>query len=412
MKIINILLLLLFTTSINAKVVSEDEQIIRAIYYIEHNKNREASLIWKELFEVTNNQKYLIEYFYSALSYKDIKEVIKELKSSLGKKKSKELYELLASLYSKEGNTDGVLEVVESLKNDDAESMYELAYLYSINGKQNKSLNIYKKLYKKEKSWEALKGILSILSVQGKTKEATDILWRAIKSKKMPKDAYLVYVGLIDYKKDTKKAIFTFKKLLKITHDRRYIKQLISLYLFSKDYDSIIKILNKSRYDDKLLYELLLSKQKFVRAYMVLYRLYESSKDARWLTEKAILTYEIASKYKAIDSRVISRVSELFDRSIKRGVSSPTYYNYYGYILIDHNKDIKKGISLVKKAVSVEPKNIYYLDSLAWGYYKLKDCNRAKKVVDKIVKIKSKNLEPDIKQHIKIIKKCKVKKDK
>ena len=409
MKIVNLIFaLLLLLTVANANNRSEDELIVKAIYYANNKKPKEAANIWKTLFEKTNNQKYLVEYFYAALSYKDIKDVIKEIKASLSKKKSKELYELLASLYSQQGDTNGVLDTIEHIQGNNVESLYELAYLYTIKGKKDKALKIYKRIYKKDKSWDALKGILSILSSQKKLDEASKILWKAIKDNKhLPKDAYLVYVGLVDYKKDTDNIIYAYKKLFLLTGKKEYIKQLISLYLYKKDYDSIIKILELTHYDNKLLYELYISKQKIVLAYKVLYKLYKDTKDPKWLAEKAILTYEVANKYKAVDDNTIKELSRLFEESFKKGAGTPTYYNYYGYTLIDYNKEIAKGIKYVKKALKKEPHNIYYLDSLAWGYYKHKECKKAKKIVNSIGSKEKKILEEDIIEHINKIKRCK-----
>ena len=56
--------------------------------------------------------------------------------------------------------------------------------------------------------------------------------------------------------------------------------------------------------------------------------------------------------------------------------------------MIDFNIDIKRGLVLVKKALETEPNNIAYIDTLAWGEYKLKNCKEAyiqmKKVVDEV----------------------------
>ncbi len=410
-KISIVILVFLSMLQINASNldINEDELIMKAIYYSEHNQPKDAAKIWKKLFENSNKESYLVEYFYTSLQFKKINEVIKELKASLAKKKNEELYELLASLYQKEGNTDALLEMLEDRSSsNDIESLYQIAYLYSIKGKYDKALKIYKQIYNKDKSWNALKGILSILAKQNKINEASNILWDAIhKNQNLPNEALLVYAGLIDLKKDNKKAIYIFNKLYSKTKDKKYIKQLISLYLYNKDYDSIIKILEKSRYDDKLLYELYLSKKRAVDAYMLLDSLYNKTKNPKWLAEKAILTYEIASNLKAVDKRVVDRVDELFEKALKKGVRTPTYLNYYGYTLIDNDVDIKKGIKLIKEALKGEPDNIYYLDSLAWGYYKLKDCKKAKEIMKKIKEIESQNLEDEILKHQKAIDECK-----
>ena len=384
---------------------SEDELIIKALVYTESNP-KEAAAAWKKLFELTNNEKYLVEYFYASLAYRDIKDVIRELKVVLSKKKSKELYELLGGLYSKDGNTDGVIEVIEDMSNKDIDSMYELAYLYSLKGEDNKSLKIYKKIYQKEHSWKSLKGVISILYKQEKEAEASALLWKAIQKDKLPTEAYMVYAGFLNLKKDSNKAIYVFKKLYSTTKDKKYLKQLISLYLYKKDYDSLIELLEQTHYDDSLLYELYISKQESIKAFGLLDDLYEKTKNPKWIGEKAILTYEIANSYNAVDKRVIKAMSDLFEKAFKLGLNTPMYYNYYGYTLIDYDYEIKKGIEYVKKAVAIDSKNIFYLDSLAWGFYKLGKCAEAKKVASDMQKL-GKIEEDDILEHIKKIENCK-----
>ena len=74
--------------------------------------------------------------------------------------------------------------------------------------------------------------------------------------------------------------------------------------------------------------------------------------------------------------------------------------------MIDYDLNIQRGVFLVKKALEKDTKNIAYLDTLAWGEYKLKNCQEAfkqmKKVVDEI------GLDdPEIKMHWQKIKECK-----
>ena len=384
---------------------SEDELLMQAIYYSQKDP-KESANSWKKLFELTNNEKYLVEYFYASLQYKDIKEVIKEIKEVLRTRKSKELYELLGGLYSKDGDTDGVIEVIENLSGGNIESMYELAYLYSLKGEDDKSLAMYKKIYAKEHSWKSLKGILSILVKEKKKKEAAELLWKEVHSKKLPKEAYLALGSLLNFEKETDKAIYVFKYLHKNYKNRDYTKQLISLYLFNKDYDSLIKLLEESHFDDNLLYELYISKLYKVKAYKLLYKLYKDTKKPKWLAERAILTYEIADQLKAVDDRVLNRMSELFEKAFKEGADDPMYYNYYGYTLIDYDKDINKGIEYVKKALAQKPNNSYYIDSLAWGYYKIGKCKEAKELMQKLKKLGPIE-EDDILKHYKKIEKCK-----
>ena len=286
--------------------------------------------------------------------------------------------------------------------------MYELGYFYSLKEDNKKALEIYKKLYKREHSWRSLKRILSILIEEKRYSEAKSILWKEIQKNKLPKDAYMIYATLIDFKKDLNRAIFIFKKLYEKTKESKYINQLINFYLYKKDYKSLFDILEKTHYNDRLLYELYSANGKIFKAYNLLYSLYDKSKNPKWIAEKAILTYEIADKSKTVDNRVLKKVSEFFKKAFNLGVHDAIYFNYYGYTLIDRNKDIKKGLEYVKKAIAIKPNNSYYLDSLAWGYYKLGRCQEAKKVAKKIKELGSVK-EKEILIHLEKIDKCKEK---
>ena len=387
---------------------SEDELIIKALYY-DINNAKLAAKAWKELFLKTNNDQYLIEYFNDALTFKDIKEVIKELKEILKNKKNKELHELLANLYIKEGSNSSAIDILENVKNLDIDTLYQLAYLYMLTNKDEKALALYKKIYKMDKSWDALKGELAIYAKQKDTSKIKELLWQEIQNNpKLPKEAYLTYLGLIDLKQDTNNAIYIFQKLYEKTKNKEYLKELIGLYIYKKDYKKLIPLLQETHYDNKLLYELQISKGNLEDAVKTVDLLYKETKDPSYLAEKAILTYELATKYKSLNKDVIQTVSNTFEKAFSLGLNNDMYYNYYGYILIDNNIDVKKGLSLVKMATLKNKDNIYYLDSLAWGYYKLNQCKEAEDIITKIKKISSSVKEDDIRTHIEIInKKCK-----
>ncbi len=43
--------------------------------------------------------------------------------------------------------------------------------------------------------------------------------------------------------------------------------------------------------------------------------------------------------------------------------------NYIGYTLAEQNRDLDRALVLIKRALSLDPANGYYIDSLAWVYY-------------------------------------------
>ena len=66
-----------------------------------------------------------------------------------------------------------------------------------------------------------------------------------------------------------------------------------------------------------------------------------------------------------------------FEEAMALGNDDSIYLNYYGYTLIDKEVDIKKGMKIIEDALVQQPNNTYYLDSLAWGYYKNRDCDQS-----------------------------------
>jgi len=101
---------------------------------------------------------------------------------------------------------------------------------------------------------------------------------------------------------------------------------------------------------------------------------------------------------------VLESVIKKFSKALEK-VNNPVYQNYLAYLLIDYDKDIKKGILLVNKALEKEPDNIAYIDTLAWGEYKLNNCNNAYKQMKKVVD-KAGLEEKEIKFHWEKIKEC------
>jgi hypothetical protein len=61
----------------------------------------------------------------------------------------------------------------------------------------------------------------------------------------------------------------------------------------------------------------------------------------------------------------------LLEGAVRRGIEVPAVYNNLGFILIEKEMDVSRGVSLVGRALELEPNNPDFLDSLAWGYFKL-----------------------------------------
>lgn len=136
------------------------------------------------------------------------------------------------------------------------------------------------------------------------------------------------------------------------------------------------------------------------KAYTLLGDLYDSSKNLDYLAQQAIIQFEMAEDKTKVVNDVIAKLERV---SI---TNNPIFENYLAYIYIDYNINLKRGVFLVKKALEQDPKNIAFLDTLAWGEYKLKNCKEAFKQMKKVIDEVGLD-DAEIKMHWHKIKECK-----
>lgn len=179
------------------------------------------------------------------------------------------------------------------------------------------------------------------------------------------------------------------------------IQNLIVSLLEKKDINETILYLEKYRIDDEKLLSLYYKKRYFNKAISLTKELYKKTKDPELLGKIAMYRFEQADN----KNDVLKNVTANFELALSSGINNHSFQNYYGYILIDFDLDVKKGIDLVKQALKAAPKNIAYQDSLAWGYYKTKKCKEAYTIMEKIVKLIGTNDE-EIKLHWEKIQEC------
>ncbi|MCI6988762.1 MAG: hypothetical protein MR902_04215 [Campylobacter sp.] len=204
------------------------------------------------------------------------------------------------------------------------------------------------------------------------------------------------------YVNDTQNLSKTYTLLYESTKDIEYMAKLAQLMINIGEYKKAASIMERYNINDYITLEILISINEPERALNVAKKGYKNTKDEFFLANVALLEYEIygknATKYQ------LDEIIQNFEKSVYK-VNVDLYYNYYGYLLIEHEIDIKKGIELVEKALSFDEFNPYYIDSLAWGYFKLNDCKMASEIIGTIDSEFVKN-SSEIKEHIKIINEC------
>jgi predicted Zn-dependent protease len=193
-----------------------------------------------------------------------------------------------------------------------------------------------------------------------------------------------------------------YLRLYENTKDEKHAQTVVKLYNYKKDAISLIQFLEKSGSDDALLLQLYISTKNYPKVVSLADKLYKEDGDPYYLGQSAIFEYE-GAKEKHNEAMVASVMQKL--KSVIEYSDNAMYLNYLGYLLIDHEIDIKGGMEYVRKALETEPESPFYLDSLAWGYYKLGDCKKALRLMDSVQKNLGKE-DPEVSAHIKAIKKC------
>jgi tetratricopeptide (TPR) repeat protein len=79
--------------------------------------------------------------------------------------------------------------------------------------------------------------------------------------------------------------------------------------------------------------------------------------------------YERQKKYE--------QAEQAFRQVLQQNPSNSMALNYLGYMLADRNNHLEEALTLVKKALDLDPQNYNYIDSLGWVYFKLGNYDQA-----------------------------------
>jgi len=194
----------------------------------------------------------------------------------------------------------------------------------------------------------------------------------------------------------------TYLRLYKYKKDNEVAKKIIQIYKYKRDYLSLMNFLEESGSDDEALLQLYASLKNYKKAYKLADKLYEEGGDIDYLGQSAIYEYE-ASGAKPTRKVLLKVIKKLKDVVIVK--KDATYLNYLGYIMVEHSIDIKEGMVYIAEALKIKPDSAYYLDSKAWGYYKLGKCKQAKKIIKKVLTLEGGD-NPEVLAHNKAINKC------
>jgi hypothetical protein len=164
-------------------------------------------------------------------------------------------------------------------------------------------------------------------------------------------------------------------------------------------------MLEKSHINDPLLLDIYVRSKLFDKASPLAQKLYEHDGNPLYLAQSSVYMYE-AAKNKNDKVMVDSVVDGL--KKATKDLDDPLYLNYLGYLMIDHDLNVTEGMGYVKRALEKQPDSPFYIDSLAWGNYKLGECAEALRLMKQVESMIGSE-EDEVKDHIKAIEACKTK---
>ncbi len=388
---------------------SEDELIIRGLLYEEYKAYENSYQVFRKLFDDTGAGVYLFKEATSALMSKNhIQESITRLKTwDKTHPDEIEVRRLLIPLYLTAKQVKNAKKEAEYLLERSKKPMdLDLAsnsFLYA--GEFDRALELLTKIYETVPQEEVLLRMVELMDeFTNERKKAIQLLEAHRRMNIVSNDVYVKLLMLYQKEKDINGILETYKALYAQSEEEQYLLKIIDAYVYKKDIDGAISFLEKNTKRTDILYELHKAKKNFSQALILLDKLYEEDKNPIWLAEKGVLLFENSEDKN--DKKMIAQVVSNLERAIALGVDDSIYLNYYGYTLIDKEVDINKGMKIIEDALVQQPENTYYLDSLAWGYYKKHECTKARKLMKRVVEEEGLR-EAEIVEHWNAIRKCK-----
>ena len=389
----------------------ENEYIILALETENLGYYYDAKEFYLELFKKTNNYEYLEKFLAISTQLKDY-EIVKTTASKYylsGIKQEEIILRLYTfSLFKLENQEEALLNGEKLISLFPRDVNYEL--LATIYVQQKNYQKAYELFYKAFELNKAVSTFTNLTNIQyfnlSQKNEAIKSIEEFIKLNGYDFNLSMQLLSFYDKEQKDENIVPVLKEMYfefknkNLTQELSKTKILLVKYLAKENVGIAIEFLEENKEEDEILLNLYKITNQPQKAYNLLGELYNNSKNLDYLAQQAIIQFEMAED----KSKVLNDVISKFERvSI---TNNPIFQNYLAYIYIDYNINIKRGVYLVKKALEQDPKNIAYLDTLAWGEYKLKNCKEANKQMKRVIDEIGLNDE-EIKLHWEKIKECK-----
>lgn len=381
----------------------EDNLILQALDYQQNGDYVNARKIYHALYEQSQKKVYLTEDAGLAFVLGDPDAhdlIVQGIKKYPDEKNFNRL--LVGQLVKEKRYEEAEKEILRLIEfNKSVQHLSIAGNLYLQMKAYDLALKYFESAYKQEQNEDILINIVELLNrFLGRKDDAIAYLETYANMEGCGNTVCYKLIEIYGRDRNVQGLIATYKKLYKEEQSEEIAKKIVELMLYIKDVKGATTFLEKTGFNQDMLLQIYATQKKFKEAYTLAEKLYDESKNLDYLGKMAIYEYELNKTKLAPEtlqsiSRKFNEVTSLLKDSV--------YLNYYGYLLIDHDIDIAKGIALVQEALRLEPNSPYYLDSLAWGLYKQGQCDEAYNIMKYFGEHV---MEEEVIVHIEAIKKC------
>ncbi len=386
--------------------VDEDTYILFALRAEELHDNKAAADLYTTLYEKSEKKEYIYRSLENNLIAQENEKVLKRV-DALQKDKPFDArllrYKVVALFELNRLDEAKELGVKLASITKEPNDYLLTADIYIKRQEFDLAVKYLESAYAKENNEKILDKMSIILYVNlGKKKEAIAHLETYSRMLGCSKLICMRLIAFYSNDNNINGLLSTYLRLYELDKNPNVAKKIIQIYTYKKDYNSLVDFLEKSKSDDEILLEVYSYLGKYKKAFVLADELYSRTLDINYLGQSAIYEYESAEdkSSKVLLKNVIEKLEKVVAVN-----EQAMYLNYLGYILIDHDIDVKKGMAYIDKVLEVQPKSAFYLDSKAWGYYKLGECEKAEKLIKEVATMKGGD-DPEVKAHEKAIQKC------
>ena len=396
----------------NEKVFEEEDAYILFALRAEQIKDyQSASELFDKLYRKSGKKEYLYRSLGNDLAARKNQEVIKKI-NDLTKDEQNDLklirLKIVAFIGDGEFENARVLGISLVEKSKEVNDYLLVSEVYVKQKKYNTALKYLESAYVKDYNEKILDKISIILYVNlHRKKDAIALLETHIRMNGCSKQICGRLIGFYSNENNIDGILSTYLRMYKLNKNAEISQKIIEIYMYKKDYVKLMMFLQDSGSDDDLLLQMYIDSKNYKKAFEMAEKLYVASGDIKYLGQSAMFEYE-SSKDKN-DVQMHKRVVDKLKKVVHNEKIS-LYLNYLGYLLIDHSIDVKAGMVYVKEALEMDENSAFYLDSLAWGYYRLGECEKALQIITKVRKLDGGD-DPEVIKHFEAIQKCKMKKN-